>query len=95
MEAAAMEIPVITSNNRGCREVVADGQSGFLCQPGDPFDLAGKMEKMLLLSGEERKQMGVKGRRLVNSSFGIHKIIAEYRAVIESIHGPQPTPDPS
>lgn len=85
MEAASMELPVITSRSRGCREVVLDQITGFLCQPGDPFDLADKMEQILLMPEAARKHMGQKGRELVVSTFDINRIIAEYHSVINTI----------
>ena len=78
MEAASMEIPVVTSLNRGCKEVVHDQVNGYLCNLNDAFDLADKMEKMLNLPPEERCAMGKKGRALVIEKFDIRKIIAEY-----------------
>lgn len=78
MEAASMELPIITSNNRGCKDVVLNNTTGFLCRLHDPFDLADKMEKMINLSAEERHRMGEHGRALVHQKFSIDKVIAEY-----------------
>jgi glycosyltransferase involved in cell wall biosynthesis len=78
MEAASMELPIVTSNNRGCREVVLNNSTGFLCKLHDPFDLADKMERMINLSANERQRMGQHGRALVHKKFSIEKVIAEY-----------------
>jgi glycosyltransferase involved in cell wall biosynthesis len=78
MEAASMELPIITSNNRGCREVVLNNSTGFLCRLHDPFDLADKMEKMISLAADERHMMGQQGRALVYKKFSVDKVIAEY-----------------
>ena len=78
MEAAAMQIPIVTCNNRGCKEVVIDKVSGLLCNINDPFDLAEKMEEMILLSREDRDKMGKEGRKLVEKKFNIQNIIKEY-----------------
>lgn len=85
MEAASMEVPIITSLNRGCKEVVVNQVNGYLCNLNDPFDLADKMERMIHLSSEERKKMGVNGRSLVMTKFSVDKLIAEYRRVVEKI----------
>lgn len=85
LEAASMELPIITTNNKGCRDVVEDGVNGFLCQLQDPFDLAKKMEEMLLLNEQELKQMGQKGREKVISRFCMDKVIHEYRRIISLI----------
>ena len=78
MEASSMELPVITSMNRGCKEVVMNNSSGYLCNINDPFDLADKMEKMINLSPEERNRMGKNGRLLVMKKFSVEKVIDEY-----------------
>lgn len=84
MEAASMELPVITSNNRGCKEVVVNGNTGFLCNVHDPFDLADKMEKILNLSIEERTRLGRNGRALVIKKFNIRNVIDEYIATLNA-----------
>ncbi len=84
MEAASMHLPVITADNRGCREVVADSVTGYLCDMQNPYDLADKMEKMISLSGGERKQMGVNGRLLVKQRFSIDRIIGLYHDAIST-----------
>jgi glycosyltransferase involved in cell wall biosynthesis len=78
MEASSMELPVITSMNRGCKEVVLNNSTGYVCNVHDPFDLADKMEKMINLSVEERSRMGKNGRLLVMKKFNIEKVIEEY-----------------
>lgn len=78
MEAASMELPIITSNNRGCKEVVLNNSTGYLCKRQDPFDLADKMERMINLSPEERQRMGQHGRALVYKKFRIERVIEEY-----------------
>ncbi len=85
LEAASMELPIITTNNTGCRDVVEDGVNGYLCQIQDPFDLAKKMEEMLLLKEQDLKKMGEKGREKVVSRFGMDKVIHEYRRIISLV----------
>lgn len=83
MEASAMELPVITSLNRGCKEVVLNNSTGYFCNVNDPFDLADKMEKMINLSDEERTRMGKNGRLLVSKKFNISRIIEEYKDTLQ------------
>ena len=78
MEASSMEVPIITSMNRGCKEVVLNNSTGYVCNVNDPFDLADKMERMLNLPVEERKRMGKNGRLLVIKKFNVAKVIEEY-----------------
>lgn len=78
LEAAAMEVPIITSRNTGCREVVEEGRNGFLCALHDAQDLAKRMEEMMELSNGRRAEMGRAGRELVTAKFGIDIILKEY-----------------
>jgi glycosyltransferase involved in cell wall biosynthesis len=82
MEAASMELPIVTALNRGCKEVVLNNSTGYLCNPNDPFDLADKMEKMMNLEEEERKRMGKNGRNLVSKKFNVEKVIEQYDAIL-------------
>ncbi len=87
LEAASMELPIITTHNKGCRDVVVDKVNGFLCKLEDPFDLASKMEEMLLMDPVARENMGQKGRELVRSKFGMEKVIHEYRRIVAQLDG--------
>ena len=85
MEAASMELPVITSLNTGCKEVVINNTTGYFCNMNDPFDLADKMEKIISLFVEERATMGRNGRSLVTDKFNIQKVINEYEQTLQKI----------
>ncbi|MFT3822376.1 MAG: glycosyltransferase family 4 protein [Chitinophagaceae bacterium] len=82
LEAASMEMPIITSLNRGCKEVVQNNVTGFFCKMQDPFDLADKMEKIINLSYEDRLHMGKQGRLLVIRKFSMEKVIDEYMDIL-------------
>jgi len=84
MEAAAMELPVITSATRGCRDVVLNNQSGFLCKVKDPFDLADKMEKVINMSEAARLEMGRTGRTFVIQKFEMQHVTEEYFATLQN-----------
>ena len=87
LEAAAMEIPIITTNVPGCKDVVDDGINGFLCKVKDPVDLADKMEKMIQLSYNERIEMGRRGRQKILNKFDSQLVIKEYTETIEKFAG--------
>jgi len=85
LEAASMERPIITSNTTGCKEIVDDNITGFLCRVKDSIDLAEKMEKMLLLSPEEREKMGKKARAKIIKEFDKEIVLDAYLKVIEQV----------
>ncbi len=62
-EAFARGVPVVASRLGGMREIVSDGSSGALFEPGDPTDLArrvqelwGDVELVTTLGAEARRQ---------------------------------------
>ncbi|HEX7458693.1 MAG TPA: glycosyltransferase family 4 protein [Ginsengibacter sp.] len=87
LEAASMEKPAITTNTTGCKEIVSDNETGFLCLVKDELDLADKMEKMILLPAEERKEMGKRARQKIIKEYDKQIVIQAYlRAIKEAIN---------
>lgn len=78
LEAASMEIPLITTDNIGCREVVEDGYNGFLCNIKDSNDLADKMEMMINMQQQDLVIMGLNGRKKVLESFHENLVLHYY-----------------
>ena len=77
LEAAASGRPLITSNIPGCREAVKDGISGFLCECKNTDSLLDAMIRVIMLSADERAQMGCAGRKLMEETFGKEKVVEE------------------
>jgi glycosyltransferase involved in cell wall biosynthesis len=72
MEAMAMELPVVATRITGIPELVTDGESGFLVEPRNPEEIAGKVEK-IFESPELGRRMGRKAREKVNREFDLKK----------------------
>ena len=85
LEAAAMGRPIITTDSVGCREVVEDGVNGFICRTRDEWDLAKKMKEMLMLSEQERVEMGRRGREKMEREFDERIVIDRYLEVISEL----------
>ncbi len=85
LEAAAMGKPVITTDAIGCRDVVDDGVSGFLCKTRDVDDLAAKMMMMIRISPEARVEMGTQGRKKMAREFDEKIVIERYLDVIKRV----------
>lgn len=85
LEAASMAKPIITTDNVGCRDVVDDKKTGFLCKMKDPSDLAEKMEYIIAMSESERNIMGQEGRRKMLNEYDEKIVIEKYFNVIERI----------
>lgn len=81
MEACAMRKPIITTNIPGCREAVEDGCNGYLVPPMDVEALVNAIRRFLLLSSEERTQMGDYGRQKAEKQFDVRHVIETYRRI--------------
>ncbi|MEO8141211.1 MAG: glycosyltransferase family 4 protein, partial [Sphingomicrobium sp.] len=76
LEAAAMGRPLVASDVPGCREVIDDGVTGFLCEVRSAGSLAAAMERIAAMSPTERMAMGAAGRRKVAAEFD-QKLVAD------------------
>jgi glycosyltransferase involved in cell wall biosynthesis len=68
--------PIIAADVTGCREVVDHGVNGYLCKAKDASDLSKKMKDMIKLSIDERREMGLRGRKKMEENFD-EKIIVQ------------------
>ena len=77
LECAASGRPVITSNIHGCMEAVEDGVTGFLAESKNTESLFLAMKRFCLLGHEERKAMGLAGRKRMEELFDKEKVVGE------------------
>lgn len=85
LENASSGRPLITTDNAGCREVVIKNKSGFLFEKGNIHELIEKIEYFLNLDNDERKNMGLCGRRYVEEHFSRDIVIDKYIKVVREI----------
>jgi glycosyltransferase involved in cell wall biosynthesis len=83
LEASSLGIPVIATDIPGCRDVVDDNVTGYLCSPKNHMDLEKKMELIVNASEEKRRTMGKAGRDRVSKLFDVNIIIGAYREVLK------------
>lgn len=83
MEAASMGKPLVTTDNVGCRNVVIEGVTGYLCQVKNVDSLVDAMRNVIQLSPEARNEMGTKGREFMLRRFDEKIIISDYYKAIE------------
>ena len=75
LEAAAAELPIVSTRVGGVAEVVDDGGTGVLVQSGDPAALARAMERIESSTSESRAAMGARGRALVEERYATKHIM--------------------
>jgi glycosyltransferase involved in cell wall biosynthesis len=82
MEAAAMGKAIVTTDTPGCRDVVEDGVTGFLCRPRDAGDLTAKLKDFIALAPDARRKMGEAARAKMEREFDERAVIARYLSLI-------------
>jgi glycosyltransferase involved in cell wall biosynthesis len=81
-EALAMEVPVVGSDEVGMPEVV-QGDWGRLVPPRDAGALAEAIRELLELPGEQRAEMGRRGREFVVRNFSVRGEAQKLQGLIE------------
>jgi len=74
VEAQSMEKPIIASNIGGSKETIIDNKTGYLFDSGNPKSLSDKILKVLNLSENSLKSIGVEGRKNVTNKFNVEKM---------------------
>lgn len=85
LEGAACGRPLITTDVPGCREVVRDGENGYLCEVKSAASLASKCMAYLKLALEKKLAMGKASRRLVEEKFDEDRVIQAYVDKIQEV----------
>ena len=78
LEASVCELPLIATDVGGNREVINDGENGYLVSKSNPMELAEKMLQIMNLGVEERLNMGNKARKYVEEKYRIEKVLDEW-----------------
>ena len=90
LEAAASEVPVITTLTTGARDSVLTGVTGLLVPPGDPCTLALAMSTLLRYP-RTRRRMGQEAREWVLQEFVNRRVlgltVSFYRKLVREAGG--------
>ncbi len=84
IEASSMGLPIVTTDVPGCRDVVIDQETGYLCKVKDSVDLAKKMKQLLEMSEFDRENMGKRARKRAVEIFDEKIIITHYKEAIQA-----------
>ena len=85
LESAANGRPVITTDVPGCRETVDDGVTGVIVKAKDTNSLIEGVERFLTMSYEQKKQMGLEGRKKVEREFDRQIVVKAYLDAINNL----------
>ncbi len=90
LEGAALSRPLVAYDVPGCREIVQNGANGTLLTPGDTVGLAQTLTT-LLEDQDCRRRQGQCSRTLIEETFSVQMIAAQYAALYRELLG-RPTP---
>jgi len=79
-EAMATACVPVACDGVGCRELVKDGENGFLFQPGDVHGLARK-----ILQALEDPSLGMRARETIQEGFDIKENVSKYVSLYEEL----------
>lgn len=85
LEAMALGQVVIGTRRSGFEQLIADGESGILCEPGSPAGLLEAMERAILLPEQERIAMGTRAQRRIDElrpEKAVARLLSYYQEVI-------------
>ncbi|WP_273851256.1 glycosyltransferase family 4 protein [Guptibacillus spartinae] len=83
MEAMSCELPVIAVDNRGHKELVVSGKTGWLVKSESPEQLAAKIND-LAMDEVTRRAFGKNGRKRILNDFSVDQILQHKKMIYTS-----------
>lgn len=83
-EAAAIGLPIVTTNVVGCKDSIIENVTGLLCKPQDTKSLEKKLS-ILISNKKKRKDFGIKGRILAEKEFCLKNVIEKNISVYDGL----------
>lgn len=89
LEAGACGVPTVATDVPGTRDMIVDGENGWLVPAGEPAALAKAMTAMMEAPAEARCSMGECARRRVVEHFSLERVLDEWERLYREL-----SPDP-
>jgi len=84
LEAMQHQLPVVSSFEGGIRDMVIDGETGFLVEQQDVQTLASKLE-FLIENEQARQKMGLAGRKKYKKEFTLERFETRIVEILEQV----------
>jgi glycosyltransferase involved in cell wall biosynthesis len=92
LEAGACGLPAVATDVLGTREVVQDGETGWLASGGNTSELAKSMSTMMAITAEGRKAMGERARQSVIERFSLKTVLCRWESFYRELLSRNPIP---
>jgi glycosyltransferase involved in cell wall biosynthesis len=87
MEAMAAGVPVVATAVGGTKELITDGETGYLAPPGDPAALADRIVFALKHEGN-RAEIASGARRRINAEYGMDRMVVSVERLYDELMAP-------
>lgn len=77
-EAAAVGLPIVSTDVGGCNEIVKSDYNGYLCESNKENSLSVAMIKLQKLDKPNRMLMGINSQNIVKENFDINSIMEKW-----------------
>lgn len=84
LEAMACEVPVVAARVGGLPEIIDDGETGFLCLPGD-VDAMAERSVRVLTNPDLRRRIGEAACLRVRTEFCAGTVVPMYESYYEEV----------
>jgi glycosyltransferase involved in cell wall biosynthesis len=92
LEAAACALPAVATDVPGSREVIVDGETGWLAPVGDAAGLGKAMTRMMQMPPEMLRIMGERARQNVMDRFTMNAVLNQWEAQYGELLKQNPKP---
>ncbi|MEO0649797.1 MAG: glycosyltransferase family 4 protein, partial [Planctomycetota bacterium] len=91
LEAMAAGKPVVATRVDGARDLVVEGETGYLCPIEAPDALGAALARLTALVPSERRALGAEGRRRFLAGYRIERMVERLDAVYAAVQDPPPS----
>ncbi len=81
LEAGACGVPAVATDVPGTREVIVNGQTGWLAPADDPEGLAAAMNRLMHTPAKERNALGERARQHVIGNFSLETVLDRWESL--------------
>lgn len=85
IEAMACGTPVVAFNRGSVPEVIKNGETGFICPPGDINCMVKAVKKIYEMPEDEYQKMRLVCRKYVEDNFTVEKMVDGYEKVYQKV----------